>query len=810
MARTVTDLHALVRQASAERFPHPVPPGFPARRRNLSDPGMSNVDLWAFYSMPEVRTIADRISSGVQRVHFRPALNIEGAPADKCPPLIAEDGTIAEGISPQLAADCAEIWSQVRAPSGPQSEIFGSIATALTVAGDAWQFGYPGTPEMRWDPNGMPMWVGVARDAITEMSGEYVVSVGIDGLVKVPSSPAVEGHGTAIRIWWEDPQRPAMASTWMMSCVRSLQILSSIYEAVAAVALSRMNAGFIITPDDQDQLPIPTSSIVGDGNPGLYPLGTPLRQALYDEIADDVESSTQILDGLSRAVPSVIGVNSTIADKVRWLETARNMDPQLGERIDDLRGRIFRASPLPPEVSEGMSDLSGLGGGNVAAQIDLSEYQRAILPVCEKIAWANTQHVLREGLLARGYDQLEVDRVQIGFTGKNLLLPPDTSKIAVEVARLPNPVPALSNAELREATGLSEFDGPEPDEAKVHTVLHLASANPAYGYLLPLVGLPAPEPPSVEAPSEVIDVAEDASALLSESPAWKVGGPPLSPALRAAATGRDTETGRRQVAIATRYEERLATLIDSIIAVMAKRASAKVQSLTLKKSWADIRETVKAATAVAPSLVGALPQVQAQLAAESVDDGDLFEPALATFATQFETMTRRAQRAAIREVGGDWDRVEADADQANVSAWALLGGLLVAEARRRFEGLLPDQVEGEGALSPFGIPSAIITRVSAVAGGQVDAMVGGVNSVTASTPWRTIATGPIAERAAREAGRVVLGYLWDYRPELERNSYEPHLELHGVFGFTEDDFDGETVGDHAGCLCDYAPVYGAI
>lgn len=807
MARTLptADLHALVRQASAERFPHPVPAGMPARRRNLSDPGMSNVDLWAFYSMPEVRTIADRISSGVERVHFRPALNVEGAPADKCPPLINEDGTVLEGISPQLAVDCAEIWSQVRAPSGPQSGIFGAIATCLTVAGDAWQFGYPGTPEMRWDPAGLPMWVGVARDAITELSGEYVCSVGIDGLVRVPVHG--DGHGTAIRIWNEDPQRPAMASTWMASCVRSLQILSSIYEAVAAVALSRMNAGFIITPDDQDQLPIPTSSIVGDGNPGLYPLGTPLRQALYDEIADDVESAQEVMDGLSRAVPSVIGVNSTIADKVRWLETARNMDPQLGERIDDLRGRIFRASPLPPEVSEGMSDLSGLGGGNVAAQIDLSEYQRAILPVCEKIAWANTQFVLREGLLARGYSQLEVDRVQIGFTGKNLLLPPDTSKIAVEVARLPNPVPALSNAELREATGLAEFAGPDPEEAQVHTILHLAAANPAYSYLLPLVGLPAPEPPSPEAPTEVIDVADE-PALESGAPAaWRAGGPPLPPVLQAATDSLDRETGQRQVAIATRYEEQLATLIDSIIARMAERASSRVQSLALRKSWAGVRDTVRTAP---PELVGAVPQVRALLAAESVDDGDLFEPALATFAAQFDNLTRRAQRASIREVGGDWDRVEADADEANAAAWALLGGLLVAEGRRRFEGQLPEQVEGEGALSPFGIPAAVITRVSAVAGGQVDAMVGGANSVTAAVPWRTIATGPIAERAARDAGRVILGYLWDYRPELERNSYEPHLDMHGVFGFNEDDFDGQTVGDHPGCLCTYAQVYGAI
>jgi len=791
----------LTRQASAERFPHPVPPGLPARRANLSNPNVSNVDLWSFYSVPEVRAICDRVAGGVGRVNFMPCVNLEGSTGDACPPVIGAEGEIAEGVSPRLAADCAEIWAQVRSPSGPQSDIFTSIATALMVSGDAWQFGYPGTPEMRWNPEGTPMWVGVSRQSITERDGQYVVAVGIDGEVRVPSSPETDGHGTAIRIWNQDPRWPALANSWMTSCVRSLQILAAIYEAVAAVALSRLNAGLIIAPSDQDQLPIPSAS---DVNGGQFPLGTDLQQRLYDEIGDHVEASAQEMDGWSRVVPAVVGVDSSIADKVSWVELARNMDPELRETIDNLRHRIYMASPLPPEVAEGMSEVSGLGGGNVAAQIDQSEYQRAILPVCERIAWANTQHVLRAGLLERNYTQIEVDRVQIGFSAKNLLMPPDRSDSAIKVAALPNPIPLLSADQLRDATGLGEFAGPDAEEARVHMILSLASGNPAYGYLLEEIGIPAPPAPSAAMPSEVIDVDEPPE-IEAPDDEEETDEPDDAAVRQAAADGRDYETGRRQLAIATLYEERLAGLVDGIVARMVERASAKVTSLSRSKSWADVREVVRASV---PEMVGVHPRVRALLRAEGVDDGDLFEPALAAFATQFETATRRSQQAAVREVGGDWDTVEADADEASASAWALLGILLIGEARRRFDGELPDPGTGEGALRPFGIPSSIITRVSAVAGGQMDATAGAANGRLAVAPVRTIATGPVVESAARQASKVIISYTWMYRPELPRSrQYLEHLDLDQTVGITEDDFDGYFPGDHEGCLCATAPVY---
>lgn len=804
----------LTRQASAERFPHPVPPGMPARRSNLSNPAASLPDLWAFYSVPEVRAICDRVAGGVGRVNFMPCVNLEGSTGDNCPPVIGAEGEIAEGVNPRLAADCAEIWAQVRSPSGPQSDIFTSIATALMVSGDAWQFGYPGTPEMRWNPEGTPMWVGVSRQSITERDGQYVVAVGIDGEVRVPSSPEVDGHGTAIRIWNQDPRWPALANSWMTSCVRSLQILAAIYEAVAAVALSRLNAGLIIAPSDQDQLPIPSAS---DVNGGQFPLGTDLQQRLYDEIGDHVEASAQEMDGWSRVVPAVVGVDSSIADKVSWVELARNMDPELRETIDNLRHRIYMASPLPPEVAEGMSEVSGLGGGNVAAQIDQSEYQRAILPVCERIAWANTQHVLRAGLLERNYTQLEVDRVQIGFSAKNLLMPPDRSDSAIKVAALPNPIPLLSADQLRDATGLGEFAGPDAEEARVHMILSLASGNPAYAYLLEEIGIPAPPAPSAAMPSEVIDVDEppeieapeddDEAEDEADDEARTTNRTPISSSLvvRQAAVSEDP-VGIELVNIATRYEQDLAVLFGAIIDRMAERASSRVASLSRSKSWAEVRPVIRNLNS---PMLGAVPAVRAQLQAEGVDDGDLFEPALAAFSDRFARLTTAAQRRAVRTAGADWAQLEDEANQSNLAAWALAGTLLIQEARYRFDGKLPDE-GGEASVDPFGIPSGIIRRTSAVAGGDTDIAPGADPDRLSTSNLTTIATALLAREALRLAGRIVIGWVWDYRPEIVRNTYEEHFDMHEVFepGEQPGSFEGWYPGDHRGCECITRPVTG--
>jgi hypothetical protein len=69
---------------------------------------------------------------------------------------------------------------------------------------------------------------------------------------------------------------------------------------------------------------------------------------------------------------------------------------------------------------------------------------------------------------------------------------------------------------------------------------------------------------------------------------------------------------------------------------------------------------------------------------------------------------------------------------------------------------------------------------------------------------------------------VVLGYEWRYRPEIERDTFEPHRALDGLrfATFTDPklDTDASTAwlgpffapGDHAGCRCQAVAVVAAV
>lgn len=792
LARTLRPPPTVVRQSSAAQFPRRTPTG---GTQALTLPEASNQGLWYWwFNSPEVFAVANRIGNGVSRVAFMPCVFTPGAPGDQLAPVINQEGELADGIPDRLARDCAEIWAEVQSPSGPQSEIFTQLAVSLSIAGDAWQFGWNCTDDLAYDPNAPIGWMGLARPAIEKLADQFMVNVGAQTPIRVPYSVDGGPGGTAIRVFNPDPSAPAMATSWITSVLPHLQQLEALYEAAAASALSRMNAGVILAPDDQDQLPIPAAAVTPQTT---LPVNDPLNQSLYDEIADHVQATQdEGLNGFSRVVPAVIGMNSALTDKVKWLELSRAIDPGIRDLVQELRYELTIAAPTPPELILGLGQTNHWNG----EQIDEDEYQSAILPVCERIAYSNTRYVLREGLKDRGWGQAEVDRVCIGFTARYLLTPPDRTEPAIKIAALDRPDPVLSPAELRELAGMGEYAGPDDDETFRSEVLWLAAKNSAYGEYLELIGFPpltAPEMPAVEAPVDT----EDEPTIDIE--------PPDDAETRQAAAlpaSADADLGVRLVDIATRYEEQLATLFAAIIARMSERASTRVASLARSK-WSKTPELRSAVADAKPSMVGMVPGVLAKLRAESIDDGDLFEPALAFGADAFVNLTRKAQRAAIQDAGADWEQFATDANEATMAAWAVAGTLLTREARRKFEGRLPGD-EAETSADSFRPPSSIIRRVSAVAGGDMDVNMSPDARQEAPSPLASVATALLARRALEVAGRTVTAWIWDYRPEIARGTFIEHFDLHGSVesGGTPGDFGGYFPGDHYGCECVLRPV----
>ena len=768
------------RQASALAYPR-------AGQRGrapiaVSPKANSNTDLWRFYRLPEVRKVANWTGSGVGRVSFGPAVDVPGRTGDLCPPLVAPDGTVADGVPERLARDAQALWSLVRSPLGGQADLWKSLSISLQVAADAWLFAYPSSPDLAYDPDGVQVWVSLAREAIDERAGHYEVDVGTESKVRVPID-----DGRPVRVWRQDPRSPAKADSWVTAAQRDLERLEGIYEAVAAVALSRMHAGVILAPDNQDR-GRDTAATFDEADTVL---GKPLRLELYDQIAEHVEASAAELDGFARAVPPVIALDKDLIESVKWLELAREIDPEMRALTDDLRYRIAIASDSPPETLLGLGDSNHWNDEAVTT----AEFQRGVQPDCEVICDATTPHVLRAGLLAMGHAPAEVALVRVGYDPSALVDPPDRSTAAIAVMALPNP--PLTMAEARDAMGLAEYAGPDEDAQRLVLVERLVLARPEYGYLLPELGLPAPPEMSAEPTVEPEPEPEP-------EPAPDLSVPELPAAARVAAAPADDDRGPAMTAVAARYESRLDAIFGAIIDRMVERASSRVASLAHHSSWSSVRGPLLAAPA---DLRGAVPGVRVLLAADGVDDTDLLGGALAAFAVRFESETTKAQRAAIRATGGDWPTSEPDAEVASAAAWALAGTLLIAEARRRFDGDLPDEGDGEGAaVAAFAVPALLVRRVSALAGGTAD--VGVAASGAATSALLSIATGPLAIDALARAGQTVTGWVWDWGLE-DRPPFEPHLDLNGSFAAETDGFDGWAPGDHRGCLCQLVAVTAA-
>lgn len=757
------------------------------------------VDVRRFAATPEVQSVAGRLSWAAGRIVYRPCKAVaEGETGDTAVPLIDGEGNVLEVIDPRLAEDCADIWSQVRSPLGRQSDLWRSLVWSLGVSADGWLFSYPAAPDLTYDPEAARVvWLAVGRPALKRQGEFYILDVGTGLPQRIPAATPERPGGRAIRVWDPDPDAPARARSWLHSCVRSLEILVGIYEAVGATALTALNAGLILTPDDQDKHPTQATGY-GDDHPATG-RDTPLFEQLFSLVGDHVEKSAAEMDGISRVLPPTIGMNSDLIDKVKWLEIARTLDPELGSRIDDLRKRVAIACPLPPEIMLGLGDsVAGIGGGNVADQITEDEFRMGHASYCELVSSATTTYILRAGLLsgaAASGNMWPFDvaaTVQIGYDASALTRPLDRSQRAVELGQGDNPI--LAHQEVREACGMGEFSGPDEEETQVNRILRLMEKSPDYAYLGPLVGLPEPPTTNWARTPDPDPAAANTAETGAVAQASAISVP--SRELPAAAP----DVGALLTAIGSRFEDRLAVLADAMAAAMADRAGGRVVVMSRQASWASVRQAVAAAPR---SAKGSPAGVAALLAASGSSDDELFGGAALPFAERFASLTSDAQASAVSAAGGEWAAVSADGDAAGLAAWVLLVSLLLAESRRRFEGR---SLEDGTAMAAAPVPIGLVRRVSAVAGGDPDPGQGaGVIGRTTSA-CMTIATGSLVLGVLTNRGAEVTGWTWIH--DSPENPYPDHDDLDGETSGLDKDFSGFFPSDHAGCLCVLQPIIG--
>lgn len=275
------------------------------------------------------------------------------------------------------------------------------------------------------------------------------------------------------RFYRQDPQFSALADSPMrrvLPLCRELVILS---EVVDAIAKSRLSAGILYVPDELSFGPDDeTLDPSGADGPTVDAVDR-FIEALVNHLKAPVEDHTSAA-GL---VPLVVNGPAEFADSLKMIPLGRELDKAYQELRSELLARIVRGLDAPPEVLEGMSKLSGLGGGNVATAVDNDFLTKHVVPVGRALVEFLSVAYLRPFLVkpdnegGEGMPAEEAARFSLQFDVSALIAIAEQGKLISDAhKRL-----VASDEAYARAIGLAEEDlvSPEEREARMMELLML-------------------------------------------------------------------------------------------------------------------------------------------------------------------------------------------------------------------------------------------------------------------------------------------------------------------------------------------------
>lgn len=458
--------------------------------------------------------------------------------------------------------------------------------------------------------------------------------------------------------------------------------------------------------------------------------------------------------------------------------------------------------------------------GNSSWAVEAKSIRDQVQPAAETLAACMAQAFLRPALISLGHPEPDVDRVTIAVDVSPLSENPNRG----QDARDAHAAFAISDDALREALGFGADDAPDETEM----VRRLASSGRLpVDVTAAVLGLRTDTPPRRTVEGETVPVRE-LPAADRERPAASPGETvpsrpvpeapdlargPAGPVVAAAAPDDDW-----RVEVATALGDIDAALLDRITTA-ADAAIARV----VEKAGARVRSAAQKDRAVVASLSG----VEVHLIAST-----LGRDRVSAFVPIDDLITDAYTRLKGQVRGWLTDAATATADvvvallrvgKATVrgrKVHATVTARLTArtdDALRVLDEVL-DQAAERALFAPD--PFAPDSDLPGEGGGTL-IRAGEVRSVldTAGGGNGGVGTGDTVARAIGDEGGVILGYEWNYRPEIVRSSpFPPHVALHGVrfATFTDPKLDTDpktswlgayfSPGDHENCMCAAHPV----
>jgi hypothetical protein len=202
-----------------------------------------------------------------------------------------------------------------------------------------------------------------------------------------------------------------------------------------------------------------------------------------DQLIDAMTTPIKDEDSASAVVPLIIRGPAELGDKIKQFKFERSFDDSLVSRADRVLERIMQGLDVPKDIVTGLANVKYSN----ALQIDESLYKAHIEPLMLLIADALTVVYLRPYLIANGYSESAVSRIQIWY---------DPSQVATRNDRAADAdmgfdKMAVSFDTWRRAHGFSDQDAPTPQELALRLAINKGAITPEFTELL--LGAVAPE-----------------------------------------------------------------------------------------------------------------------------------------------------------------------------------------------------------------------------------------------------------------------------------------------------------------------------
>lgn len=441
---------------------------FKARRQGAA--GSWQTEAWEYYdAIGEVKYAFNLVASVVSRIRLYAAVVDDPAeapiPIDK-----------SETLEKDIASAAQRALARLDSAYGGQAGLLKDAALNLQVTGECYLVQIPerigsGLPET-WDMRSVD-------ELQVDAKGQYIINPIRDvggGSSMSASKNALRLPKDAFigRIWKAHPRYSMEADSSLRGLLDLCAELLLLNRTFRATARSRLNAGALYLPDGLSVAASPDPDYPYDEDGEFNELYNTEEAAddFEDQLIDAMTTPIKDEDSASAVVPLIIRGPAELGDKIKQFKFERSFDDSLVSRADRVLERIMQGLDVPKDVVTGLANVKYSN----ALQIDEALYKAHIEPLMLLIVDALTVVYMRPYLKSLGYEDVDVNRIQIWY---------DPSHVATRNDRAADADAgfdkmAVSFDTWRRAHGFSDQDAPTPNELAMRLVVSKGAITPEF------------------------------------------------------------------------------------------------------------------------------------------------------------------------------------------------------------------------------------------------------------------------------------------------------------------------------------------